>query len=86
MRYLKSMLILSTTTILLSACVTLSGNYQVKAYDSQGKPIETPVFYAEGSGIYPVIQGFCQAYPQSTVKVFNTDTGEELKSEEKHCR
>ncbi|WP_066566053.1 hypothetical protein [Snodgrassella sp. CFCC 13594] len=72
---------------LLNACVILNGNYEVKAYDEQGRLIKNNIrMMAQGSGIYTAKNSLCSFYPNATLKVINTDTGEEVKSEARRCR
>jgi hypothetical protein len=66
--------------LLVSACVTTSGNYTVSATQADGTPVNKSVM-AQGSGIYPARNAFCQVYPGATVKIVDISTGEEYAAE-----
>ena len=73
---------------LMSACVTMSGNYVISAYDTQGKLLTGNLqLTAMGSRIDSVRNGICSAYPKATVVIKNSVTGEELQGESPYqCR
>jgi hypothetical protein len=73
---------------LLSGCVTISGNYNIKAVDDQGQDVlNGAVLMAQGKGIYTVRNAICRANPKATVIITDLKTGQELKSESPHrCR
>lgn len=62
--------------------MTLSGDYVISAYDTQGKLL-TGNFQltTTGSRIYSVRNGICSVYPKATVVIKNSVTGEELQGE-----
>jgi len=74
--------------LVLVGCVTLSGTYELKAYDNAGKPILTHTrMIAEGNGIYTVRNAICMTHPAATVTVTDVRTKQELASESPHrCR
>lgn len=75
MRYLPFLL-----AIVLSACVTASGNYTVTATKSDGTPVQANLT-AQGSGIYIARNALCEAYPGATVRIIDTSSGEEYAAE-----
>lgn len=75
--------------LLLSACVTLSGNYEIKAFDANGKPALTQIrSVAQGSGIYTARNAMCRVLGKdATIRIYDTDSGQELSSESPYrCR
>jgi hypothetical protein len=66
--------------VLVSACVTTSGNYRVTATQADGSPVRASVV-AQGSGIYPARNAFCEGFPGATVKIVDISTGEEYAKE-----
>jgi hypothetical protein len=75
-------LTLLPTTMALTACVTLKGNYEVKAVDASGKQINTGmVMTATGSRIYTVRNALCRTYPQAKIIITDMQTRQELASE-----
>lgn len=79
---------LISSLILLTGCLTMSGDYQITIVDAAGKPMyEKSKFYAEGRMIYPVRNGLCANNPGATVHITDIHTGQELKSESPYkCR
>lgn len=73
---------------LLSGCLTLSGNYEIKAYDREGEQLDpNMVWYAEGRGVYTVRNALCMAHPEATLITIDLETGDEHPSESPHrCR
>ena len=73
--------------VLMTGCVTLSGNYKLQAIDQQGKPVATNMnFTAAGRGVYTVRNVFCSSYPKATVFITSIDTGQNLDGESPyHC-
>jgi hypothetical protein len=80
--------LLTAVTLVMSGCMTLSGNYVISAYDASGKLLTGNLkLIAQGSGIYTARNGICAAYPKATVLIKDTKTGQELKSESPYkCR
>lgn len=74
--------------LLLSGCVTMSGNYVVTAEGSDGAAVASQLaITAQGSGIYTARNAFCSNYPGATVHIKDAVTGEELKGESPYkCR
>jgi 20S proteasome alpha/beta subunit len=72
----------------LTACVTLKGNYEIKAFDAEGRSINTGmVLTASGSGIYTVRNALCQRYPKAKIIIVDIQTRQELVSESSYeCR
>jgi len=81
-------ILLIVPMLVLSGCVTLSGNYVISAYDTQGKLLTGNLqLTATGSRIYSVRNGICSAYPKATVIIKDSSTGEELQGESPYqCR
>jgi len=74
--------LLCAILLVLSGCLTMSGTYNVTAFDKDGKPLLGNVnLMALGSGIYNMRNAICVAYPKATVIIRDRTTGEELKSE-----
>jgi hypothetical protein len=65
--------------VLVSGCVTTSGNFLVTATRPDGSAL--PGVMAQGPSIYTVRNGTCKAYPGATVKIVDAATGKELASE-----
>lgn len=82
---MKKIFMMLAAISLLNGCVVMSGNYEVIAYDESGQVIKGPRMMASGRGIYTAKIALCQVHPRASLKVMNTDTGEELKSESKRC-
>ncbi len=74
--------------ITLTACVTLKGNYEIKAFDADSRPLDTGmVLTAAGSGIYTVRNALCQRYPKAKIIIVDMQTRQELASESPYqCR
>ena len=72
----------------LTACVILKGNYEIKAFDAEGQPLNTGmVLTAAGSGIYTVRNALCQRYPKAKIIIVDMQTRQELASESPYqCR
>ena len=72
----------------LTACVTLKGNYEVKAFDAEGRSLNTGiVFTASGSGIYSARNALCHSYPKAKIIITDIQTKQELTSESPYqCR
>jgi hypothetical protein len=72
----------------LTACVTLKGNYEIKAFDVEGRSLNTGmVLTASGSGIYTVRNALCQRYPKAKIIIVDMQTKQELASESPYqCR
>lgn len=87
MNFAFGILVLSTI-LTLSGCVTLSGNYKVSLQSEPGEgSTGSPQIFAQGSGIYSAINALCINHPGAIVVVRNASTGQELKSESPHkCR
>ena len=82
--------ILSSTffcAILLVACVTVKGNYEVKAFNAEGRQLNNMVLSASGSGIYTVRNALCHSYPGAKVIIVDMQTKQELAGESPYqCR
>jgi len=76
------------SVFVLSGCATLTGTYELKAYDNTGKPIQMRMrMIAEGRGIYTARNAICIAHPGATVTIVETRTKQELAGESPHrCR
>ncbi len=74
--------------VILSACITLSGNYEVKAVDANGNALNKGmVLIATGSGIYTVRNALCQSFPKAKIIIIDSQTKQELTSESPYqCR
>ena len=75
-------------SMLLSGCLTLSGNYRVFAQDSNGKVLNNRMHLtATGSGIYTTRNALCATYPKSIVVIVDDQTGKNLDGESPYqCR
>jgi 20S proteasome alpha/beta subunit len=84
---MKALLILFSA-MSLTACVTLNGNYELKAIDAAGQSLNTGmVLTATGSGIYTARNALCQKFPKAKVIIINMQTNQELASESPYqCR
>jgi len=73
---------------LLAGCMTLSGYYQLTAYNANGDVVMGDrKNIAEGSGIYTVRNALCGIPSVAVVVIRDNKTGEELKSESPYqCR
>ncbi len=76
------------SALALTACVTLKGNYEIKAFDAEGRSLNTGMFLtASGSGIYTVRNALCQRYPKAKIVIVDMQTKQELASESPYqCR
>lgn len=74
----------TSMAVLLSGCVTLSGNYKVSLQDgTDGRKTE---ILTQGSGIYTARNALCSTHPGATVIIRDTTSGQELKGESPyHC-
>jgi len=75
------LLLVSIICLLLAACSTFTqypGYYSIKAYDTNGKKIDTINTITDGSGIYRTINSYCLAFPQAKLVIKNTKTQKEL--------
>lgn len=79
-RLKKSALPLIYGSMMLSGCVTTTGNYTVTAVDAQGNPLNA-VFHVQGRHIYSARNGICAAYPKAVVTIRSMATGQNLESE-----
>jgi hypothetical protein len=69
-------------TLLLTACVTMSGTYNVYAIDSEGQTINSRTrLISQGSAIYSSRNALCSVYPDAKIIIKDIDTGKELKGE-----
>jgi hypothetical protein len=76
-----------TSTVLLTACVTIKGNYEIKAVDAEGKQLNNMVLSATGSGIYTARNALCHSYPKARVIIVDMQTRQELAGESPYqCR
>lgn len=80
--------VLLTSLVMLTGCLTLHGSYRITVEDKDGKPVNTKLdLYAEGSGIYTVRNSMCSVYPGAVIRIRDSNTNQELKSESPyHCR
>lgn len=76
----KSALLLIYGTLMLSGCVTTTGNYTVTAVDAQGKPLNA-VFHVQGRHIYTARNGICAARPGAVVTIRSMANGQNLEGE-----
>jgi len=68
--------------IVLSGCMTLSGNYEVSAVDQQGNPLGKNMrMVANGSGVYTARNALCIANPGAIVHIKSVENGNNLDSE-----
>ena len=74
--------------MMFSGCMTMSGYYNVDAYNSSGELLSKNIkMTVQGSSIYSVRNAMCSAYPKSTVIIRDVKTGEQLSSESPYqCR
>lgn len=84
----KRLCLLGIGSALLAGCMTLSGYYQLTAYNANGDVVmENRKNIAEGSGIYTVRNALCGIPSVAVVVIRDNKTGEELKGESPyHCR
>lgn len=82
---MKNFLLVSALISSLSGCITLSGNYEIQAYDTNGTRLQIPKVSAQGSGIYKIKNALCSIYPNAVIKVINLDNNTELKNELRYC-
>ncbi|MGV3742596.1 MAG: hypothetical protein ACO1NO_09840 [Burkholderiaceae bacterium] len=75
-------------SLALTGCVTMSGTYELNAFDSSGKQLTSNMrLTAEGSRIYSVRNGLCMTYPKATIIMKDVKTGAELQGESPYqCR
>lgn len=73
---------------MFSGCMTMSGYYNVDAYNSSGELLtKNTKMTVEGSSIYMVRNGMCSAFPKSVIVIRDAKTGEQLSSESPYqCR
>lgn len=68
----------------LSACASLGGQYEAKAYTAKGKPLLGNLSAtASGRGVGEAKQSLCAMVvgKKAIIRVYNKDTGQELLSE-----
>lgn len=84
----KNLCLLAIGSALLTGCMTLSGYYQLTAYDTNGEVVMGDrKNIAEGSGIYTVRNALCGIPSVATVVIRDNKTGDELKGESPYrCR
>lgn len=82
--YIKAFIV----SMLFTGCMTMSGYYNVDAYNSSGELLSKNIkMTVQGSSIYSVRNAMCSAYPKSTVIIRDVKTGEQLSSESPYqCR
>jgi len=85
---MKKILALIASAFALTACVTMSGNYTLAAYDANGKELSSNFrLTAQGSGIYSMRNSLCSTYPKAVVVITDMSTGKELEGESPYqCR
>lgn len=81
-------LFFAAMTIAIGGCVTLSGNYVISAFDSNGKQLTgNTQFTAQGRGIYTARNALCAANRKASIVIKDMQTGKELQSESPYqCR
>lgn len=77
--------ILALGFLSLTGCMTLSGNYEVQAFDDNGVRLQGPRMISQGSGIYTAKNVLCKIHPNASLKVINTDQNIEVKNEARRC-
>ncbi|OWP51553.1 hypothetical protein CEG18_04595 [Pseudomonas nitroreducens] len=84
----KRLCLLGVGSALFAGCMTLSGYYQLTAYNASGDVVMgNRKNIAEGSGIYTVRNALCGIPSVAVVVIRDNKTGEELKSESPYqCR
>lgn len=75
--------ILFVSIVFISACVSTSGKYTLTATWPDGTKVPTTVM-AQGAGIYPARDALCEAHPGATVKIIDSESGEEFTEESPH--
>lgn len=83
-----SYLVVGAVLVLLSACVTLKGDYLVRAVDDSGQLLNKgSVMTAQGRHIYTVRNALCAAFPKAKIIITDTSTKQELSGESPYqCR
>lgn len=76
----RAALLVISSVLLLTGCVTMAGNYTVTAVDAEGKAINA-VSHVQGRHLYTVRNGICAAHPKAVVTIRSLDTGRELERE-----
>lgn len=79
-RFKNSALLLIYGALMLSGCVTTTGNYTVTAVDAQGKPINA-AFHVQGRHIYTARNAICAAHPKAVVMIRSMENGQNLEGE-----
>ncbi len=69
--------------VFISACVSSTGKYTLTATRPDGTQVPTAVM-AQGSGLYTARDALCEANPGATVKIKDSETGEEFSQESPH--
>jgi hypothetical protein len=73
--------------VMLTACVTIKGNYEIKVVDAEGKQLNNMTLSATGSGIYTARNALCHSYPKARVIIVDIQTRQELAGESPYqCR
>ncbi|NHB56771.1 hypothetical protein G9F32_01785 [Acinetobacter sp. 194] len=83
---MKKIKIIALSLFSLTGCMTLSGNYEVQAFDENGTQLQGPRMISQGSGIYTAKNVLCQIHPNASIKVINLDQNIEVKNEARHCQ
>lgn len=87
---MKNVYLYAAVLPLLSGCLTLSGNYEVKAEDADGRPLINGIrMTASGSGIYTVRNSMCASLQgqNALIRIYDLENGRELSSESPYrCR
>lgn len=69
----------------LSGCSTLSGQYELQAYNANGQVDTGLRMLTTGPGLSRSKNMLCNISPQARLKVMNTATGAEVPSEARNC-
>lgn len=76
--------------LLLSGCLTMSGNYELKAESADGASLAGNIgMMAQGNGIYTARNAMCAALKgkNARIRIYDLETGKELSSESPYrCR
>lgn len=82
--YIKAFVV----SILFTGCMTMSGHYNVDAYNSSGELLnKNRAMVVQGSSIYAARNGMCSAFPKSVIIIRDIKTGEQLSGESPYqCR
>lgn len=74
-------LTLSLAAAMLSGCMTLKGDYMLKAVDANGNQLNKIGVMALGSGIYTARNALCMGHPKAKIVITDIQTRQELAGE-----